>query len=70
MPSGGNALSNMVVTCNQQVAELARADFDRARSLADRWQRSEVQIKARLMVVQTVLSSTSFIAEPSMKSQN
>jgi soluble cytochrome b562 len=70
MPSGGSALSNMVVTCNQRIAELARADFDRARSLADRWQRSEVQIKARLMVVQTVLSNASFIAESSVKSQN
>jgi hypothetical protein len=70
MPSGGSALSNMVVTCNQQIAELARADFDLARSLADRWQRSEVQIKARLMVVQAALSNASFIAESSMKSQN
>jgi hypothetical protein len=55
-PSGGGALSNMIVACNQQIAALARADFDRAKSLADRWQRSEVRLRGRLMIAQTVLS--------------
>jgi soluble cytochrome b562 len=59
MPTGGSALSNMIVTCNQQIATLARTDFDRAKSLADKWQRSEVQLKARLMIAQTVLSNSS-----------
>ena len=55
-PSGGGALSNMIVACNQQIAALARADFERARSLVDRWQRSELQLRGRLMIAQTVLS--------------
>jgi hypothetical protein len=55
-PSGGGALSNMIVACNQQIAALARADFDRAKSLADRWQRSEVRLRGRLLIAQTVLS--------------
>jgi hypothetical protein len=56
-PTGGaGALSNMIVACNQQIAILARADFDRAKSLADRWQRSEVRLSGRLLIAQTVLS--------------
>ncbi len=53
--SGGSALSNMIVACNQQIAALARVDFDRAKSLADRWQRSEVRLSGRLMIAQTIL---------------
>lgn len=55
--SGGSSLSNMAVTCEQQVAALARTDFDRAKSLADRWQRSEVRLRARLLIAQAVLSN-------------
>jgi hypothetical protein len=55
-PSGGAALSNMIVACNQQIAALARADFDRAKSLADRWQRSEVRLRGRRLIAQTVLT--------------
>ena len=55
-PSGAGALSNMIVACNQQIAALARADFDRAKSLVDRWQRIEIRIRGRLMIAQTVLS--------------
>ena len=57
MPSGGSSLSNMVVTCEQQVAALARVDFDRAKSLTDLWQRSEVRLRARLLIAQAVLSN-------------
>jgi len=70
MPSGGSALNNVVITCNQQIASLARVDFDRARSLADRWQRGEVQIRAWLMIVETVLSNSKVIAESRIKSKN
>jgi hypothetical protein len=56
IPSGGGALSNMVVACNQQIAVLARDDFDRAKSLADSWQRSEVRLRVKLMIAQSVLS--------------
>jgi hypothetical protein len=55
-PSGGGALSNMIVACNQQIAALARVDFDSAKSLADRWQRNEIRLRGRLMIAQTVLS--------------
>jgi hypothetical protein len=55
-PSGGGSLSNMIVACNQQIAALARVDFDRAKSLADRWQRSEIRLRGKLMIAQTVLS--------------
>jgi hypothetical protein len=56
MPSGGGALSNMIFACNQQIAVLALDDFDRARSLADSWQRSEVRLRVKLLIAQTVLS--------------
>jgi hypothetical protein len=55
-PSGGGALNNMIVACNQQIAALARVDFDSAKSLADRWQRSEIRLRGRLMIAQTVLT--------------
>jgi hypothetical protein len=55
-PSVGGALSNMIGACNQQIAAFARVDFDRARSLADRWQRNEIRLRGRLMIAQNVLS--------------
>ena len=67
--SGGSTLSNMVITCDQQIASLARADFDRAKALADRWQRNEVQVKARLLIVQAVLSNARQIAQSTTNSQ-
>ena len=69
MPSGGSALSNMVVTCDQHIAALARTDFDRAKSLADRWQRSEVRLKARLLIAQAVLSDAFQVGKMSLKTR-
>jgi hypothetical protein len=39
----------------QELQALARYDFDRTRALADRFQRDEVRMMARLLVLQTVL---------------
>jgi hypothetical protein len=38
------------------LAELARVDFDRTRSEADRFRHEEVRLMARLVIAQSVLS--------------
>jgi hypothetical protein len=38
------------------IAALARADFDHTKALADRFQRNEARIMARLLIVQSILS--------------
>jgi hypothetical protein len=38
------------------VRALARADFDRTRALADRFQRDEIRLSARLLIAQSILS--------------
>jgi hypothetical protein len=38
------------------LSELARVDFDRTRTAADRFQRDEARIAARLVVARSVLS--------------
>jgi hypothetical protein len=55
----GSSLSNMVAACELQVAALTSVDFDRAKSLADLWQRNEVRLRARLLIAQAVLSNPS-----------
>ncbi len=52
---GGSALSNMVTRYGQELALLAKNDFDRSETLAGRFQLSEPRIVARLTIVQSLL---------------
>ncbi len=54
---GPSVLFSLVFQCAKDTTELARADFDRAKAIADRFQRNEVRLMARLYVAQGVLSS-------------
>ena len=45
----------MVARYGQELAALAKIDFDRARMTADRFQLSEPRLNARLLIVQNIL---------------
>ncbi|HYX42877.1 MAG TPA: hypothetical protein VE821_14320, partial [Pyrinomonadaceae bacterium] len=52
----GNMLGSLIEQCNAALAALARTDFDRARADADRFQRTEARLQARLAIVQPIMS--------------
>ena len=52
---GGSGLSNMVTRYGQELALLARNDFERSETLAGKFQLSEPRIVARLTIVQSLL---------------
>jgi len=52
---GGSRLSSTVIKYAQEVAELAKGDFERAQTAADKFQLPEPRIFARLSIVQSVL---------------
>ena len=54
---GPSILFSLVSQCAKDTTELARADFDRAKAVADRFQRNEVRLMARLYVAQGVLAA-------------
>ncbi len=54
---GGDHWSELARSCGQILSALAPRDFARARSGAERFERTEVRTLARLMVAQGVLSS-------------
>ena len=53
-PSGMNAIYSQY---GAALSALARADFDRAKTAADRFQRNEANLMARLLIAQAVLSN-------------
>ncbi|HKN85153.1 MAG TPA: hypothetical protein VJW17_17030, partial [Pyrinomonadaceae bacterium] len=52
---GGNGLTSMINRYGQELAVLARSDFERSETLAGRFQFAEPRIMARLAIVQGVL---------------
>jgi hypothetical protein len=50
------ATNTMFAPYVRQLGALARADFNRTKAVADRFQRSEVRLMARLLIAQSVLS--------------
>lgn len=52
---GRNGLSNMVSRYGQVLGGLAKSDFDRSQTLANRFQLSEARIVARLSIVRSML---------------
>jgi len=54
---GGNGLSSTVNRYGQELALLARTDFERADTLASRFQFPEARVMARLAIVQGLLGT-------------
>ena len=52
---GGNGLSTMVARYGQRLGGLATKDFERAQTLANRFQVSEARIMTRLAIVRGML---------------
>ena len=52
----GFAQTNGYGKYSQELSKLTAADFDRAQALADKFQRSDAQIIARLIIAQSVLT--------------
>jgi hypothetical protein len=52
----GNQLSNMLIQYLEQLGAIARTDFNRAKTAAERFQRFEVQVLARLQVALKAIS--------------
>ena len=52
---GGNGLTNMVNRFGQELAQLAKSDFERSETLSGRFQFAEARIMTRLAIVQGVL---------------
>ena len=52
---GGNGLTNMVNRFGQELAQLAKTDFERSETLAGRFQFTEARIMTRLAIVQGIL---------------
>ena len=52
---GGNGLTNMVNRFGQELAQLAKSDFERSETLTGRFQFAEARIMTRLAIVQGVL---------------
>jgi hypothetical protein len=46
----------MFAQYGKELGALARADFTRTKQVADRFQRTEVRLMARLMIAQSILS--------------
>ena len=56
---GGNGLTNMVNRFGQELAFLARSDFERSDALAGRFQFAEARIMMRLSIIQGLLRTRS-----------
>lgn len=56
MPYSPSIISGMVLMCARNNGLLARGDFERAKTTADRFQRSDVRVMTRLAIAQAALS--------------
>ena len=53
--NGGNSLSTMVHELAEELGSIARSDFDRAKSVSERFQRGEMRVTALLQIAQGAL---------------
>jgi len=67
---GGSDLGNMVARYGQELAALARIDFDRARMTADRFQLTESRLMARLSIVQAALGIQPMVVNNNRRRQD
>ena len=64
---GGNGLTNMVNRFSQELAELARKDFERSETLSARFQLPEARIMTQLAIVQQMLRAR---PAPGLRAEN
>ena len=55
--NGGNQLSEMARESAQQIGSFSRYEFDRAKSVAEEFQRPEMRVMALLQIAHVALSS-------------
>lgn len=67
---GGSDLGNMVARYGQELAALAKVDFDRARMTADRFQLAEPRLIARLSIVQAALGVQPLVVNNNRRRQD
>lgn len=67
---GGSDLGNMVARYGQELAALAKIDFDRARVTADRFQLAEPRLMARLAIVQSALGVQPMVVNNNRRRQD
>ena len=67
---GRNNLSNMVNRYGEALGALARSDFDRAQTLANRFQLTESRILARMSIVQSLLGVQNNSTTPNFNFRN
>ena len=67
---GGSDLGGMVGRFGQELASLAKLDFDRARMTADKFQFAEPRLMSKLSIVQTVLGVQQPVIDNSFRNQN
>lgn len=70
MPYLPSIISGMVLMCARNNGLLARGDFERAKATADRFQRSDVRIMARLAIAQGSLSDAPAKETPAFPLRN
>lgn len=63
---GGNGLSSTITRFGVELAQLARTDFERAETLAGRFQFTEPRVMTRLTMVQAALGSPAFQPPPTL----
>lgn len=66
---GGNGLTSTINRYGQELARLARSDFERSETLAGRFQFAEPRIMARLAIVKGLLGSEP-VATPTFRAEN
>jgi hypothetical protein len=66
---GGNGLTSTIIRYGQELARLARIDFERSETLAGRFQFAEPRIIARLAIVKGLLSAEP-VATPALRADN
>ncbi|HEX8852196.1 MAG TPA: hypothetical protein VF754_01845, partial [Pyrinomonadaceae bacterium] len=61
--SGGYMWNELIGNCAQGLANLANTDFDRARTLAQKFERPDARTHAQLLLAQTILENIPTINE-------
>ena len=67
---GGSDLGGMVARYAQQLASLAKIDFDHARMTADKFQLPEPRLMAKLAIVQSALGVQRVTVDNNRRNQN
>ena len=67
---GGNGLTSTINRYGQELALLARTDFERSETLAGRFQLAEPRILVRLAIVKGLLAPTDPTGTPAFRAEN